>query len=182
MSIHHKARTDVQQSLVRIRRGDGNARHAFEPPEQFAVEVIRTHFAGAGGHDFGSLSSLPDKWRGPIAAFVAVHPPDFFAGAFVQSQQVRLLIVVVDQIEPVSMQHRRSRRAPAGAQLVRLQRPGPDLVAFKIQAKYARVADAGINPLAVRHWRLRGISIFDMFRTAGLTLVHDLFPADFAGS
>src|SRR5664279_4427632 len=39
-SVHNEARSDVQQSSVRIRCRDGDAGHALEPPKQLALQIV----------------------------------------------------------------------------------------------------------------------------------------------
>src|ERR1035441_2949057 len=52
--IHDEARSDVQQTPIRVWRGDGNAGHALEPPKQLALRIVGADFAAAGGYDLAA--------------------------------------------------------------------------------------------------------------------------------
>ena len=126
-------------------------------------------------------SVLPHVGRGPVALLVPIHAPHLLAAALVQGQEVRLLFVVIDQVQPVAMQHGRGGGAPAGPHGVRRQRLRPHRAAFHVEAEHAHVPEAGVHPLAVRDRRLRGVAVLGVDRTRRRRLMHQPFPEHFAG-
>src|SRR5205814_1925383 len=83
----------------------GDRRHAFEFPEQLAVQIIRANLAAAAGDYFSSLGIFPNEGRGPIALFLrSIHAPNLTAGFLVEGDEERLLLIVVDDIKPILVQ------------------------------------------------------------------------------
>ena len=160
--VAHVAGGHIQQTELRERRGNRDRRHAAQFPEQLAVQIVGAHAARAGRDDFGALAVLPYERRGPVAAFVARHAPDLFAGLRVQRFQERLLVVVVDDVETTLVQHGRRRRAPAVAHAKRTQRLRPEQLAVAVEAEDANAAEVGVDALAIGHRRFRSVAVLQM--------------------
>ena len=62
---------------------------------------------GARRHDLGAAVVLPDERRRPVGALVAIDPPDLGAGPLVVRGEERLLVVVVDDVDAIAVEHRR---------------------------------------------------------------------------
>ena len=116
--IHHVTRAEIEQIVLGIWRGNRDAAHAAQLPQQPAFQVVRAVPLGAGNDQLGALAVFPNIGRGPVALFVALDAKQLFAVAGVECQQVRLLVVVVDDVHAVLIHHRRGGGPPAETHLV----------------------------------------------------------------
>ena len=72
-----------------------------------------------------------------------------------------MLFVVVDDVEPILVQHGRGGAAPVvSVVLCGLKHLRPHSFALEIEAEHAHVAEIGIHALAVGHRRFRGVGVF----------------------
>src|SRR5438552_3677386 len=70
-------------------------------PELLAVEVVAAHLVGAPRHDLGALVILPHERRRPVTLFLAFDAPLLLARLRVEGDEIGLLLVVVDKVEPI---------------------------------------------------------------------------------
>ncbi len=122
----------------------------------------------------------PDVGRRPVRPLVALDPPDRLTGARVERGEKRLGVVVVHDVEPIAVEHRRGRCAPAVARLERPPAPRPEGGAVHVECEDAELAKVRVDALAVGHRRLRCVAVLEMARRRGRRRVKLTRPAHVA--
>ena len=170
-------RAEIEQAELGERRGNGDGRHAGELPQQVAVEVVGAHAVGAGGDDLGPLLVLPDEGGRPVGALVPRNAPDLVAGLRAQREQVRLIVVVVLDIEAAVVQHRRRGGAPPqpGGRGLDVARPAQPAVR-RVEAEDAQVAEVDEQRVAVGDRRLGRQGVLHVVAAGRRAAMHLALP------
>ena len=158
------ARLQVEHPVGGGRGGDDDGRHAGQPPQLAAGEVVGAHAVGAGGDDLGAPVVLPDVGRRPVAALVAVGAPQLGPGLGAQGREVGLLLVVDDEVDAAVVEHRRRRGAPPVAGLGRGQVARPEHRPVEAEGVEADVAEQHVEALSVGDGGLRRERVLQVVR------------------
>ena len=180
--VENVAAAHVEEAVGLERRGDRDARHPLERPEEGAIETVAADRARAGSDDLGAQRVFPDEGGAPVALLVACGLPLLRAGGGVEGHDLRLLLVVVDDVQHPLVEGRRGGGAPAEAHRSRRERPVPDDRAVEIEAPDADAAEHAPHVRAVGDGGLRGVAALDVDRRLRDRLVHLFLPAHLPGS
>src|SRR5262249_31318557 len=117
----------------------------------------------------------------PVALLVASRSPDLFAGLSVQGKKVGLLIIVIHDVQPIPVEHRRGRGPPAKSGWFWFDDVLPKLLAVEIKAENSEIAEVKIDALACRDRLFGRLAVLEMEGGLGFTFVDLPHPKDFAG-
>ena len=149
--------------------------------QQLAVEIVRAILARAGRDDFRAQLVLPDERSGPVALFATPHrAPNLLAGLRIERHEERLLFIIVHDVKPPVVKHRRRRKSPAIARLHRRPFLFPKLLASHVIAEQTVIAKIRIHAFAVGNGRLGGIAVLDVNTPARLARERRAFPQHLA--